>query len=257
MGVPLPERIRQQMVLERTARARAVRPKRHRDKLAWFLPERTFEVVEFGAGKPEDLTRRAKAHPNRIYVAVDSAYSEQRNPAEIKKLYDAGLETYDNIKRPKNTNILTSASTMERFIDNMLLQGIRTRNIHLRMPDPDYVENPRLMDIQFLFENAKSLLVPNGKILITCNTEKLVKQVLQLASENKLSARKPRKLTTVSAVAAQWAKSRPNPRKALVARSVHEQRQIARGEPVFLIEITYGLKQAFQKKEDRKKWRLN
>jgi hypothetical protein len=81
----------------------------------------------------------------------------------------------------------------------------------------------------------------------------MLEMVLRMAKENGLSARKPKRLTTVLR-----ARIGDDPStKIVVVRSIHEQRLIARGRPVYLIEFTYGLKQAFPKKEERKKWPHN
>ena len=87
----------------------------------------------------------------------------QRTVEELRK---SDIDPYDNIKRPKNSGILTASATMERFIDNMICQGIRTRNIHLRMPDPQFVADRKLMDLRMLFEEARNILVPNGPSLM-------------------------------------------------------------------------------------------
>jgi len=252
MGIPL-HNLRLAMPasnrITRTKR-RALRRVRQRErKRSAPLPQSTFECVEFGAGKPENLVRMAKMHPKRMYVAVDPAYNEIRPQRTVEELRKSDIDPYDNIKRPKNSGILTASATMERFIDNMICQGIRTRNIHLRMPDPQFVADRKLMDLRMLFEEARNILVPNGKILITGNTDQMLSQIINWAKENGLSAGKPVEVTTFLK-----ARMSKNPKKAVVARSVYEQRFISMGrQKVWQIKITYGLKQAFPSKEARRK----
>ncbi|MFA6268478.1 MAG: hypothetical protein WCW13_03310 [archaeon] len=140
-----------------------------------FPPQ--IRAIDFGAGNAEWIKQQAKRHPTEVHVAVDTDYLHN-----AKVLREAR-------KSRKNTIILPAQS--EDVVEMMLKRGKKTRFAVVRMPIPGYVVSGRdITGLDKIISQARNLLTTNGTLLITTESEKVEKYLVNLAKENRLVIRK-------------------------------------------------------------------
>jgi tRNA G46 methylase TrmB len=125
------------------------------------------DVLEFGSGNADWITHQARKTPGKLHVAVEHAWSLAPREQTAQRYYkeQAGV--------PPSGLVVTSSTTMERFIENMLRNNIVAGDIYIRMPDWTHVKT-RTMDFKPLFRNVRKLLLRKGKITLTTENEKLL-----------------------------------------------------------------------------------
>lgn len=117
-----------------------------------------------------------------------------------------------------------STRTMESFIKEMKRRGVVARSLMIRGPNPDEMR-ARKIKLEVLFKEAHNILIPNGKIYITSEFPEVLDLVEFLAKDNGLKVRARKKIK--------------------YPKSDIERQSIEYGRPVYMSEITYGLKTAF------------
>ncbi len=180
----------------------------------------TFQTVEFGAGDAELIWRIANKNKSRKYAAIDPRL------APIMP----------------TINLDAQRKSMEAVLENLKSNGIKTRHISIRMPNPKEVRDNQFR-IEYLLSEAKNILIPNGKIFITSESGEIINKLLTLAPKYGYSVKQPKSLAA--------------PKTRIERRFMGLERR-----PVYLVEITHRLKTAMpgsgkKAKEQRKNWAEN
>jgi hypothetical protein len=118
-------------------------------------------------------------------------------------------------------------------VDEMKRKGIKARNINIDMP----LES--VNDFSHLFNNAERIMLPNGKIFISSEQQGVLEHAARLARNHGLKARMRKEMPQVEAEGRTHYTIRHSPK------------------PIYRLEITFGLKKALPKKEQRKNWPRN
>jgi len=135
----------------------------------------TVRAIDFGAGDAKWVARQAKIRPNDRYVAVDTEYV--RHP-----------------KRPRIKNLTILPAQAGDVIEMLKKEGKRTKYAVVRMPIPGYTvpegSARALFDLRELISEAKNFLTPDGAILITTESERVERHLVEVAQENGMRIKK-------------------------------------------------------------------
>jgi|GEM_PF-5577522 len=132
------------------------------------VPKRgVIDVLEFGSGNGYWIANRAQKNPRKLHVAVEHAWSQTPREQTAQKYYQ------EHAGFPPRGLVVTSSTTMEHFIENMLRNNISAGDIYVRMPDWTHIKT-RTMNFKPLFRNVRKLLLRKGKITLTTENEKLL-----------------------------------------------------------------------------------
>lgn len=167
-------------------------------------PPDTLQTIDIGAGRGNYLMRQAfrgktmKWEP-RKYVAVDPRYDTEYLPARSN-----GVKvTYSNLRRValdiQNRGVTTHPFTMQKTINWLQKNGLKTRHINVDYP---YFESPSeyrnaLAESTRLARALPHVLLPNGKIFMTTEQKEWVAIVQKLSKKFNLRI-KIRELSTTN-----------------------------------------------------------
>ncbi|MFH0970316.1 MAG: hypothetical protein V1776_02540 [Candidatus Diapherotrites archaeon] len=196
---------------------------KHRRPFRGPTPKNVYQTVDLGTGGDRHwnshgklidsfLRRRARRNPNRKYIAIDE---------ELSKYYPTAFTTIPNVQ-------IVSRRAFP-FLEEMIRKNLRTRHINIDMPLTVGFGST----VHAAITNASRLLLPNGKIFITTENDDNVQKIKELAHKCGLKFRELKNLPL-------------NAKDRRTRYTSFYQRKTIRR-----IEITYPLKKAFPKKEDR------
>lgn len=184
-------------------------------------PKKVFQTIDVGSRHGKWIKSKAARFPKRLYAAVDPVYEFADFRNKVGELKAAG--------------VFVASAGIEAFIEGMKSYGLKTRHFNIDVPPLSWGTN------QFVFRvlrEAPNVLLPNGKIFITSEDQKFLEKVKKRANFLGLNARVRTPLIGESA------------RKTSITEKIGRELE----QPVYRLEITFGLKKAISEKEQRKKW---
>ncbi len=202
-------------------------------------PKGIIQTVDVGTGMPIGFLKKTRENPQRKYAIVEPLYGKKsliramlaRDPHRVTFLKTIRKRSKVLEKR----GVIVRAEKIRDFIKRMVREGIRTRYVNIDMPAPAGI----IIDsygFRELFKKAPEVLLPNGKIFISCENDFLLGILKNRAQKEGLKVRWLKKL---------------HPK---AARTKYQKQFTAEGHPIFRLEITYGLKKAIPNKAERRKW---
>lgn len=208
------------------------RPKKMRTATGPFrggTPKNVIQTVDAGSGFSPWLLGQARKHGAgsrpRSYAAVDPRYAENGKMTRRMLAFKKNLET---------AGVRVEPLRLEEFIEKMKEEGLRTRHVNIELPASGGlgfggVGGEKLtvdsLNLQKLFAEVQKILLPNGKIYITSESDRFLSAAEKLAGRYGLKTRRLKGLSPEA----------QRTEVGILIKSVW---------PIMRLEITYGLKKA-------------
>lgn len=230
-----------------SARARA--PSKPRPIFS-YKPGAHFDIVELGAGRANLATNGTRLRNGKKVILVDVAYSRRKNRLADPKFREMAKDFRKRALELHERGVTIAPGESTRFLHRMVVKNWKTKSIFIEMPHPNMFANPIPLREKFepfvhffkmICDVAPKVLLPNGKIYLTTERPEFVSVIEKIARERELSFRKRPSLTSEQA---KW-------------RTETTQAMAQRGNTIFQVEVTFPLKKAFPKKDDRRRWNGN
>ncbi|MDP2666050.1 MAG: hypothetical protein Q8P05_00935 [Candidatus Diapherotrites archaeon] len=204
---------------------RNIRPSRR----PFHDPTPHFQTIDLGAGGARYALEQAARFPSRKYAAVDMRYRRDRNLSHIPTQTHPGSIRFFPV-------------SIRHFLRTMIRHGWKTRHLNLDMPNAYFRNGKRVgrnhfeREIRNLFQNFPLVLIPNGKLFFTTESEEFMATIYRLAQEFGYSIREKKQMPFEH-----------KRRKTAITQNLS-------GSPIYRVEITYNLKKAIPQKNVRRKW---
>lgn len=199
-------------------------------------PANVYQTLEVGAAEATHTHRQARRFPQRKYAVADVDYSLRKSSQIIE----------NRLSKLERMGVAVHGGDIRSTLSKMIRSGTKTRHVSWVMPAPSPRRKIRTDFGDVIFQVVSTLpkvLVPNGKLYVTTESQERVQDFRFAARENGLSFREKNDMP------ARQAKNYSLETRIQSTSRPHK--------PIYRIEITYNLGKAYSKKSERKAWPRN